>query len=96
MERTLCLTFTEIHQQDYLPVHVLDDTSKFCAGGTVGEDTCNGDSGGPLACKHDDGRFYLHGITSYGAKVCAQVNHPGIYTKVADYAKWIEKNMKID
>lgn len=41
MERTLCLTFTEIHQQDYLPVHVLDDTSKFCAGGTVGEDTCN-------------------------------------------------------
>jgi len=40
-----------------------------------------GDSGGPLFCLHPDGRFYLHGITSYGTEPCAN-GLPGIYTKV--------------
>ena len=40
-----------------------------------------GDSGGPLVCLHNDGRYYLHGITSYGTTTCA-VGLPGVYTKV--------------
>lgn len=41
-----------------------------------------GDSGGPLVCLHDDGMYYLHGITSYGTDICGQANKPGVYTEV--------------
>ena len=63
-------------------------STMLCAG-TVGwmNDTCQGDSGGPLAI-NVSGTNYLAGITSWG-NGCAWLE-PGIYTKVSNYASWID------
>ncbi|XP_072282367.1 serine protease 1-like [Pyxicephalus adspersus] len=56
-----------------------------CAGNLEGgEDSCEGDSGGPLSCDS-----ILQGITSWGDPICAQPNKPGVYTKVFNFIKWI-------
>ncbi|KAJ8676683.1 hypothetical protein QAD02_012470 [Eretmocerus hayati] len=55
----------------------------FCAGvGTA--DSCSGDSGGPGII---NGR--LAGIVSFG-KSCNDPEHPGVYTRVQKYRRWIE------
>lgn len=62
-----------------------------CAGGKKGEDTCNGDSGGPLMQVHnfDRGpRMYLVGIISFGSVKCG-VGVPGIFTSIHFHWDWI-------
>ncbi|XP_036389773.1 trypsin I-P1-like [Megalops cyprinoides] len=55
-----------------------------CAGSRFGgKDSCQGDSGGPLIC---DGNF--EGIVSWGIS-CANPYYPGVYTKVRNFARWI-------
>lgn len=53
------------------------------------QDTCRGDSGGPLIYRAD-GRAWLVGITSYGSERCAS-GIPGVYTRVSHYLGWIER-----
>ncbi|KRZ43051.1 Serine protease 30 [Trichinella pseudospiralis] len=66
----------------------IDVEDMFCAGEmSGGKDSCQGDSGGPLVCKLND-TFFQMGIVSFGDG-CARKNHPGIYTKVPHYVKWI-------
>lgn len=60
-----------------------------CAGGEEGVDTCNGDSGGPLAWVRY--RIELWGVTSFGNTHCGTKDSPGIYTKVIDYLDWIQE-----
>ncbi|KAL6449113.1 hypothetical protein ACFW04_000663 [Cataglyphis niger] len=57
-----------------------------------GIDTCDGDSGGPLACYHN-GAFTLYGITSWGQH-CGKANKPGVYVRVAYYRRWIDQKIK--
>ncbi|KAL3271631.1 hypothetical protein HHI36_022105 [Cryptolaemus montrouzieri] len=57
-----------------------------------GTDSCDGDSGGPLACL-DEGFFTLYGITSWGER-CGYANKPGVYVKVAKYRKWIDDKIR--
>ena len=40
------------------------------------QDTCSGDSGGPLICPSRSGNAVLHGVTSWGFG-CAQAHLPG-------------------
>lgn len=55
-----------------------------------------GDSGGPVISKEvmSDGQIhtYLAGIVSYGPIACGFGLGYGVYTKVAAYTDWIEKN----
>ncbi|XP_049643533.1 blarina toxin-like [Suncus etruscus] len=56
-----------------------------CAGQlNGGQDSCTGDSGGPLIC---DGMF--QGTTSWGGTPCAEPGEPGLYVKVFTYVNWI-------
>ncbi|XP_037098320.1 complement factor D [Syngnathus acus] len=49
------------------------------------EDSCDGDSGGPLLYNG-----VVVGITSNGGKKCGQIKKPGIYTIISHYSEWID------
>ena len=59
-----------------------------CAVGIkAGDDSCNGDSGGPMT--HAQGKIrVLVGLVSWGLG-CAQKGNPGVYTAVLAYRDWI-------
>ena len=56
----------------------------------AGEDSCNGDSGGPMTRAAGPKARVLVGLVSWG-RGCAQKGKPGIYTAVAGYRDWIVK-----
>ncbi|KAI8036236.1 hypothetical protein M5D96_010829, partial [Drosophila gunungcola] len=67
---------------------------QICAGNIFG-DTCNGDSGGPLAADFTyKGKtsFFLFGIVSAGSKHC---NSNGVYTNAMSYKGWIVRTVAI-
>ncbi len=64
-----------------------------CAGFLAGgKDACAGDSGGPLVFKDvNQNKTIQTGIVSWGG-ACSAPNQPGVYTRVANYADWIQAN----
>ncbi|XP_053074087.1 coagulation factor X isoform X2 [Acinonyx jubatus] len=65
----------------------------FCAGyDTNPEDACQGDSGGPHVTRFKD-TYFVTGIVSWG-EGCARKGKYGIYTKVTNFLKWIDKSMR--
>jgi len=53
---------------------------------------CDGDSGGPLFCEADGGRFVVTGILTHGPKICG--TEQDYYANVAYYNKWIRQKMQ--
>lgn len=72
---------------------VLNDKTQLCAGGNAGQDSCGGDSGGPLFKLISD-QFYLEGLVSFGPKECGTDEVPGVYTRVSAHIDWILSNLK--
>ncbi|CAL4059350.1 unnamed protein product, partial [Meganyctiphanes norvegica] len=65
-----------------------------CAGEGDGKDSCRADSGGPLMLPSLDGlRYYIVGITSFGATVCGSEASQTVFTSVHYYKDWINQNM---
>lgn len=66
-----------------------DSRLALCAGGSRsgGQDSCSGDSGGPLLVVRDN-VYVVAGIISFGAG-CARRGVPGVYTRVEAYTAWI-------
>ncbi|XP_008281413.1 complement factor D, partial [Stegastes partitus] len=52
------------------------------------EDSCDGDSGGPLLYNG-----IAVGVTSTGERKCGQMRKPGIYTIISHYSEWIDRTM---
>lgn len=68
-------------------------TNMFCAGyDAKPEDACQGDSGGPHVTRFKD-TYFVTGIVSWG-EGCAQKGKYGVYTKVTNFLKWIDRSMK--
>ncbi|XP_065210172.1 trypsin-1-like [Planococcus citri] len=65
-----------------------------CAGGFKGQDTCRGDSGGPLHINLDGlGTMKVVGIVSWGTN-CGDPGYPGVYTRIDRYKRWINDNIR--
>jgi len=66
-----------------------------CAGSLQGNSgTCQGDSGGMLACQQADGGWKLYGATSFGvAGSCLSAGKPSIFARLSSYIDWVTKNM---
>lgn len=60
-------------------------SNTICGKYSAGRDSCNGDSGGPLAAPYN-GKTYVLGIVSYGPAECRGY---GVYTRVNGYINWI-------
>jgi secreted trypsin-like serine protease len=71
------------------------DQTQICAGDMTrgGVDSCQGDSGGPMLAKDATGAWVLVGLVSYG-EGCAQKTAPGVYTRVAAFASFIDESVE--
>lgn len=68
--------------------------TQLCVGGGDLQDSCKGDSGGPLQAPAPyldeyKVRMVEFGIVSMGVTSCGQISLPGLYTNVAVYVQWI-------
>ncbi|XP_043945246.1 transmembrane protease serine 12-like isoform X1 [Protopterus annectens] len=83
------VTTTDICNETGMYAGILTE-DVICAGEQfVKDEMYKGDIGSPFSCfNHEDSRFYLLGISSWGADHGA-MHLPQIYTKTSSYACWI-------
>ncbi len=87
-DRALC----QANYQQVIPSIQITD-NMICAGlPEGGQDSCQGDSGGFLGAPVGDGQYVQLGIVSWGVG-CARPKLFGIYTRVGNYADWMDEQM---
>jgi secreted trypsin-like serine protease len=97
-------------KQAAAPVHAVETCQKtwkwqeqawafafLCAGPLDGSSAvCNGDSGGPLICKDEEGKWVQQGVASYVASgECAALNQPPVFVRLANYADWVQEKSQM-
>ncbi|XP_014367559.2 spaetzle-processing enzyme isoform X2 [Papilio machaon] len=83
-----------VPRNDCLKYYPYLQASHMCAMGKTGEDTCKGDSGGPLMMIYG-GKYYVVGIVSgKRSDVPCGTAVPSLYTNVFVYSQWILSNME--
>jgi len=88
--RATCLQILQKHYGDRI-TRVIDEAT-VCAGDPVGgKDSCNGDSGGPLAINAASRRVQI-GVVSWGPG-CAQHDTVGVYASVGYFEPWIKRHV---
>lgn len=70
-------------------IHLVE--SQMCAGGNYAQDSCNGDSGGPLMSR-ENSAWIAEGIVSFG--LGCGVERPAVYTRVQSFLPWIRNNLR--
>ncbi|OCT73381.1 hypothetical protein XELAEV_18036364mg, partial [Xenopus laevis] len=81
--------YTHCSQRDWWGSSV--KPTMVCAGGDICS-VCNGDSGGPLDCQAADGRWYVHGVTSFVSGYgCNTLKKPSVFTRVSAFNSWIQQ-----
>ncbi|XP_055547524.1 CLIP domain-containing serine protease B4-like isoform X2 [Wyeomyia smithii] len=75
----------------YQPLGLQLDDAQLCVGGEPKQDSCRGDSGGPLMMQQQ-GHWYQIGIISLGPERCGG-KIPGIYVNLLKYINWIEETL---
>ncbi|XP_072455431.1 probable threonine protease PRSS50 [Notamacropus eugenii] len=66
-------------------------SNMLCSDYSRGKDFCTGDDGSPLVCEYDFTWFQV-GVVSWSLG-CAHLETPGVYSRVSEYALWIEKEI---
>eukprot|EP00005_Dracoamoeba_jomungandri_P010897 CAMPEP_0174275018 /NCGR_PEP_ID=MMETSP0439-20130205/59601_1 /TAXON_ID=0 /ORGANISM="Stereomyxa ramosa, Strain Chinc5" /LENGTH=256 /DNA_ID=CAMNT_0015367091 /DNA_START=359 /DNA_END=1126 /DNA_ORIENTATION=+ len=83
---------TIISNEEATTLYSVEITEEMIAAGDTvngGEDSCNGDSGGPLAVfDSDSGEYVLVGVTSWGSG-CGDKDFPGIYARPSAFLSFI-------
>lgn len=72
----------------------ISEKLQLCAGGEKGQDSCNGDSGGPLMGPErlqdaDNPVWHVNGVVSFGPVKCGMQGWPGVYARVTHFVPWI-------
>lgn len=88
-------TFVNLVPQEQCKKFYPDLTREdLCAAGYRGEDTCKGDSGGPLMTVYN-GKYYVVGVVSgKRADSPCGTSVPSLYTNVYHYVDWIRSNIR--
>ncbi|XP_055852033.1 serine protease 7-like [Episyrphus balteatus] len=104
--RTLDSRQSKIKQKLYIPINDFQEcsekfaakriqleSSQLCVGGQWLQDSCDGDSGGPLMREANKLNYAIEGVVSFGNR-CGLEEWPGIYTKVSDFEPWIKATLR--
>ncbi|XP_022909704.1 CLIP domain-containing serine protease HP8 [Onthophagus taurus] len=81
----------------YRAARISISEGQLCAGGAKGQDSCRGDSGGPLMGGLSNGpviNTYVLGVVSFGPTPCGMEGWPGVYTRVSKYVDWIKQKLR--
>ena len=83
--------FTECSNYWAIPEEAADGRIICAISPDFSEDTCFGDSGGPLLCRGNDtsSQWTLSGLVSFGSASCAEKGVPGVYTSLSYHFQWI-------
>ena len=68
--------------------------SHLCAAGRTGEDTCKGDSGGPLMMLYRTSYYVIGVVSGKRADSPCGSTVPSLYTNVFQYVQWIRSNIR--
>ncbi|OWF45605.1 fibrinolytic enzyme, isozyme C-like [Mizuhopecten yessoensis] len=92
LQKTNVKVLTDAVCTPYIGSNYLNGDIHICLDGAGASGSCNGDSGGPLACRVGN-EFELAGVTSFGLVGCP-TNSPSVYAETYAFRTWVQNAMK--